>query len=280
VPNADRISELYKGELEGPAQARSKARVDWLVAQARGSVLDVGCSQGIASILCARNGLSVIGIDNEDDRLTYANADRDREPPEVQARLRFELADANALRFGDATFDSVLFGEVLEHLAEPAPVLAEVARVAKPDGVIALTTPFGYSPHQDHQATFYVASLLDTIAPRVLVESAEVADGFFRVLARPGVTEDATRLRLLSDLQGALEARFLETEMYARYWKDKALRRRERIMRLRRKAERRHRKARRARRELQKMRNRRPRARVASWLGRARAARDGRLGRP
>jgi SAM-dependent methyltransferase len=272
MPNADRISELYKGELWGSAQRRAQARIHWLVAQARGSVLDVGCSQGIASILCAREGLSVVGIDNEDDRLAYANADRDREPPEVQARLRFAHADASELEFPDSSFDTVLFGEVLEHLADPAPVLGEVSRVTKPDGVIALTTPFGYSPHQDHRATFYVGSLLDTLAPHLAVESVEVVDGYFRVRGGPGATDDQAKLRLIADLQRELEALFLQTELEGRRWKRKALRRHAKVVRLRRQVDRRGRKARQARRELKKVLARRPGARLASWLGRARHA--------
>lgn len=244
MPNADRISELYKGELWESAQAKARARIHWLVSQARGRVLDVGCSQGIASILCAREGLFVVGIDNEDDRLAYANADRDREPSDVRARLSFALADASDLQFADGSFDTVLFGEVLEHLADPVPVLEEIARVAKPDGVIALTTPFGYSPHHDHRSTFYVGSLLDVLAPHMAVLSAEVFDGYFRVLARPGATDEQARLRLVADLQAELEARFLEAEIEGRRWKLKALRRRAKIVRLRRQADRRGRKAR------------------------------------
>jgi SAM-dependent methyltransferase len=275
MPNADRISELYKGELQGPAQQKAQARIHWLVSKARGRVLDVGCSQGITSILCARNGLSVIGVDNEEDRLAYANADRDREPSNVQARVRFEVADASRLRFEDDSFDTVLFGEVLEHLADPAPVLDEIARVAKPDGVVALTTPFGYSPHQDHRATFYAGSLLDAIAPHLMVRSVEVVDGYFRVLAAPGVTDEQATLRLLSELQGALEARFLETEIETRRWKRKAGRRRAKAVRFRRQAERRRRKARRARRELRTALGRRPSARLRRRLGQVRNAAAG-----
>jgi SAM-dependent methyltransferase len=272
MPNADRISELYKGELWGSAQRRAQARIHWLVAQARGSVLDVGCSQGIASILCAREGLSVVGIDNEDDRLAYANADRDREPAEVQARLRFAHADASKLEFPDSSFDTVLFGEVLEHLADPAPVLEEVSRVMKPDGVIALTTPFGFSPHQDHRATFYVGSLLDTLAPHLAVESVEVVDGYFRVRAGPGATDDQAKLRLIADLQGELEALFLQTELEGRRWKRKALRRHAKVVRLRRQVDRRGRKARRARQELRRIRARQPRQRLRDRIHRTRCA--------
>ena len=58
VANADRISEVYKGEIWDEAlQQRARNRIHWLTSHAHGRVLDVGCSQGIASLLVARNGL-------------------------------------------------------------------------------------------------------------------------------------------------------------------------------------------------------------------------------
>jgi SAM-dependent methyltransferase len=48
----------------------------------------------------------------------------------------------------DARFDRVVFNQVLEHLPEPAVVLAELARVLKDDGRILCTCPFFYHLHQ------------------------------------------------------------------------------------------------------------------------------------
>jgi len=53
----------------------------------------------------------------------------------------FNIEDA-AFPFPDASFDAVLFCEVLEHLqADPIRVLRELKRVLKPDGHLILTTP-------------------------------------------------------------------------------------------------------------------------------------------
>jgi ubiquinone/menaquinone biosynthesis C-methylase UbiE len=282
MPNADRISELYKGHLWSDARPKARARIHWLVSQAHGSVLDVGCSQGITSILCARNGLSVIGVDNEADRIDYAQADREREPLEVQSRLRFELADATALEFADDSFDTVILGEILEHLADPAPVLREIQRVARPDGSIALTTPFGVNPHHDHRATFYVGSLLEALTPHLTVESMEIVDEYFRVVARPGAMDEEAKLHLLAGMQGQVEARFLETEMEERRLRGLAQSRQARARRLRRQARRRGRKLRRARRKLEAMRAERRGGRLRETLGAFVSAvrRPGRIARP
>jgi SAM-dependent methyltransferase/spore maturation protein CgeB len=211
MANQDRIGEVYKGEIWSRySQRRARERINWLVAQARGDVLDVGCSQGIASILCARRGLRVLGVDNEADRVEYANAERERKPAEVRERLEFRLADATALDLPDDSFDTVLLGEVLEHLPDPPAVLREVARVCKPDGRVVITTPFGYSPHHDHRSTFFAVALLDTITPALTIESIEIIADYFRLVARPGATAPDRRVQLLAELQPHVDERMFE----------------------------------------------------------------------
>ena len=48
----------------------------------------------------------------------------------------------------DARFDHVLLTQVLEHLPEPAKVLAELHRVLKPGGTLWLTAPLFYAEHE------------------------------------------------------------------------------------------------------------------------------------
>jgi 2-polyprenyl-6-hydroxyphenyl methylase/3-demethylubiquinone-9 3-methyltransferase len=257
VPNVDRISELYRGEIFQRAdQVKRQAheRIDWLAAQAHGEVLDVGCSQGIASILCARRGLRVLGVDNEEDRIEYAVRDRSAEPPEVRERIRFEVADARHLELPDSRFDTVLLGEVLEHLDEPAPLLKEVTRLARPDATIAITTPFGYMPHHDHRATFYVTSLIDTLAPHVAIESLDVVDRHFRVVARPGTTGEDERSRLIVDSQPLVERVLMRAQMQAQERGAVVRRQRRRLKRLERRLAAARRKRREAVRELRRSR--------------------------
>lgn len=57
------------------------------------------------------------------------------------------FADARSLPFADASMDGVLCLEVLEHVSDPAWVVAESARVAKPGGSVWLSMPFLYPIH-------------------------------------------------------------------------------------------------------------------------------------
>ncbi len=53
------------------------------------------------------------------------------------------VADAAALPWDDASFDTVYAGEIIEHVGDPAAALAEWRRVLKAGGTLIITTPNG-----------------------------------------------------------------------------------------------------------------------------------------
>ena len=69
------------------------------------------------------------------------------------------IGDAQALGIGDATFDTVLCTEVLEHLPEPQKAVDEMYRVLRPGGELLLTTRFLFpihdAPHDYFRYTKY-----------------------------------------------------------------------------------------------------------------------------
>jgi ubiquinone/menaquinone biosynthesis C-methylase UbiE len=54
------------------------------------------------------------------------------------------VCDLAEIPVDDARFDHVLLTQVLEHIPEPAKVLAELHRVLKPGGALWLTAPLFY----------------------------------------------------------------------------------------------------------------------------------------
>lgn len=201
MSNNDRISEVYKGEIwTDDAQERARRRIHWIASQARGNqILDIGCSQGITSILLGREGFEVTGIDIEASRIEYAKADLALESEQTKARVTFAIADGGELGFEDDSFDTVLLGEVLEHLVAPERVLAEVARVLRPRGIVVITTPFGFLHHHDHKQTFFPTSLFALISPYVGIVSAEIGDRYFRLVGQKGSETNAVLLDSLQE---------------------------------------------------------------------------------
>ncbi len=80
----------------------------------------------------------------------------------ASGRLRVHrIGSLGRLDFPDATFDSVLVLEVLEHLAQnPRPLWVEVARVLKPRGRLIVTTPNLYRVGGGGGAVLQVLRLL------------------------------------------------------------------------------------------------------------------------
>ncbi|MGA8274274.1 MAG: class I SAM-dependent methyltransferase, partial [Candidatus Sulfotelmatobacter sp.] len=105
-------------------------------------VLDVACGTGNTTIPAARTGASVTGVDIASNLLAQA---RQRAVAE-NLDIRFEEGDAENLPFPDRSFDIVLsmFGAMFG--PRPERVAAELLRVCKPGGVIAMAnwTPEGF----------------------------------------------------------------------------------------------------------------------------------------
>ena len=56
--------------------------------------------------------------------------------------------DGHVFPFADASFDSILCNQVLEHVFNPDEFLGEIMRVLKPGGKLLLTVPFVWDEHE------------------------------------------------------------------------------------------------------------------------------------
>jgi SAM-dependent methyltransferase len=108
-------------------------------------VIDVGCGQGRHSFEAFRRGANVIAFDqnagdlNDVDEILQAMKEQGEVP--ASARAEAVKGDALDLPFADGTFDCVIASEILEHVPQDDKAIAELVRVLKPGGALAITVP-------------------------------------------------------------------------------------------------------------------------------------------
>jgi 2-polyprenyl-3-methyl-5-hydroxy-6-metoxy-1,4-benzoquinol methylase/glycosyltransferase involved in cell wall biosynthesis len=164
--SGDRVHEVYTGKLFSEnTQKELRDRVHWICSQVVGPrVLDIGCSQGTIPLLLAREKYHVLGIDPDSDAIGYARELLSKE--EKTVRDRVHLTEASAIDYVfDEKFNTVILGQVLEHLVRPDLMVETAHSVLEEGGRIIVTTPFGLFPHGDHKQTFYLSGFLEILAP-------------------------------------------------------------------------------------------------------------------
>jgi len=118
---------------------------DRLGVRPKDRVLDLGCGFGRHAFEAARRGAAVVALDAGTDEVTGvrdtfgAMLDAGELPPGSAAGA--VQGDALHLPFADGTFDRVIASEVLEHIPDDRSAMAELARVLRPGGTMAVTVP-------------------------------------------------------------------------------------------------------------------------------------------
>ena len=108
-------------------------------------VLDMGCGAGRHAFEMYRRGGDVIAFDQDGDELAGVldlfGAMRDAGEVPDGAEADIKQGDALSLPFVDGEFDRVVAAEVLEHIPDDTTAIAELARVLRPGGTMAVTVP-------------------------------------------------------------------------------------------------------------------------------------------
>jgi demethylmenaquinone methyltransferase/2-methoxy-6-polyprenyl-1,4-benzoquinol methylase len=106
-------------------------------ASPQATVLDVATGTAAVAIeLRRRYGCSVVGIDQSPEMLTEGRARVERAG--LTKTIRLETGRAEQLPYPDASFDALTFTYLLRYVDDPAATMAELARVVKPGGTIAM----------------------------------------------------------------------------------------------------------------------------------------------
>lgn len=99
-------------------------------------ILDLSTGTGWTSRVVARRGAIVTGVDIAGDLLEAARAMASAE----RLRIDYQLGDAESLPFNDGQFDAVVSTVGVMFATRPEAAAAELARVCRKGGRIALTT--------------------------------------------------------------------------------------------------------------------------------------------
>lgn len=109
------------------------------------TVIDVGAGAGRHSFEAYRRGADVIAFDQDKEELenvaTMFEAMAEAGEAPEGARAEAVAGDALALPYADGTFDVVIASEILEHVPADEAAIAELVRVLKPGGKLAVTVP-------------------------------------------------------------------------------------------------------------------------------------------
>lgn len=98
------------------------------------NILDVGCGAGFLTNYLSQKYSTVIGLDASESSLEVARS-RD-----TSKKVEYTTGDAYRLPYEASSMDVVCAMDFLEHVERPEDVIAECARVLKPDGIFFFHT--------------------------------------------------------------------------------------------------------------------------------------------
>ena len=170
---------------------------------------DAGCGTGRFAARLEADGARVVGVDRDPAELTVA-----------RTRVRGELieADVHHLPFPDSAFDVTVAVTVCEFAADPAAVIAELARVTRPGGSVVIGSLHRSSPwawwnrRQFAEPPWNTARLLDRAELERIARPhgrTTWTSGLYAPTVLPGISRWATFLervgRRIAPRHGAFE---------------------------------------------------------------------------
>jgi SAM-dependent methyltransferase len=171
-------------------------------------ILDVGCGTGnLAVCLARRPGIArVTGLDLSPVYVAHAQRNR------PDARLAFQVGDACALPFGDASFDHALSMLVLQFIPQAARAVQEMRRVTRCGGIVAAATWDAGGGLLAHRMIFDTAALIDPGG------NAARAEAYGRPLSRQGELARLWQAAGLADVEQDMRTIRMDFASFADFW--------------------------------------------------------------
>lgn len=209
--------ERYVPAESGEIRYEHLHRYGWATAAIEGLVvLDVACGEGYGSAMLAAKAAHVVGVDVSQEAVLHA-----REAYGAVGNLDFLQGSAAALPMASGSVDAVVSFETIEHLAEQEEMMAELARVLKPDGFLILSSPNKkvYSDDRNFRNEFHVRELyfdeLDALIGRHFLGATTYFGQRLTTVSTivPHAGQHTRYAALTLDSTGQLERRTLDTNL-------------------------------------------------------------------
>ncbi|MDY0042704.1 MAG: class I SAM-dependent methyltransferase [Desulforhabdus sp.] len=132
-----------------------------------GRILDMGCGFGIHTMYAFRQ-LRIPAVGLELNRMKLTEAVRAFRLDEKPRNLNWVCGEAERPPFRPASFDCILFTEVLEHLLDPSAGLAACRYLLGEGGLLILTTPSSHNLNYSNNPFIIAEKVLSLYWDRIL----------------------------------------------------------------------------------------------------------------
>ncbi|WP_162471110.1 class I SAM-dependent methyltransferase [Pseudomonas ogarae] len=228
-----RDAGLYDAMLDGWFRSETGELLKGFAITADDTLLDVGCGEGVATLFAMRQGASVIFTDSEQDKVR--DLARQVEAQTVAPFLGL-VSNSLPLPLADGCANKIVCMEVLEHIHEPEPFMAELVRMGRPGAQYLLSVPAsvgehlqqgiappGYFQAPNHVQIFTAERFAALVEEAGLVIEHRQASGFFWVMGM--IFFWASEQAAGRDLEGAVRDRIQAPypplmERWAGLWQD------------------------------------------------------------
>ena len=143
-PVSPRDVGLHDAVLDGWFLGETGELLKGFAINADDTLLDVGCGEGVATLFAVRQGASVIFTDSEHDKVR--DLARQVAAQSSQANLGL-VSNSLPLPLADGCASKIVCMEVLEHIDQPEPFMAELVRMGRPGALYLLSVPAPVGEH-------------------------------------------------------------------------------------------------------------------------------------
>lgn len=176
----------YERQMGRWSKLAGRQFLDWLGVAPGLEWLDAGCGNGAFTeeIIALAKPSGIVGIDPAEGQIAFARARAGAKA------ARFEIGDAQALPFADASFDIAVSALVIAFIPDPAKGVSELFRVVRPEGLVASymwDLPGGGLPLQPIYSAMRRMGLSPAVPPSHAASGSEAMQALWQAAGLAGV---------------------------------------------------------------------------------------------